>query len=81
MVFQKFRVFGRHIFNLYETYPLLMNSFAGGVVYMAGEITSQLQHQEIGGKGFSDLTNDNWYKIQQIGGLGAIENGLGMLTW
>lgn len=76
MVFHHFRSFGRQIFIMYETYPLIMNTIAGGIVYIAGEITSQLQNKNI-----NNFSQENWNQIMQIGLLGAGENGLAMLTW
>lgn len=76
MVIHQFRNFGRQIFRMYEAYPLLMNTIAGGVVYMAGEITSQLQHRP-----FKYFKQEHWNQIMQITLLGAGENGIAMLTW
>lgn len=77
MVFHHFKNFGRQIFIMYETYPLIMNTIAGGTVYIAGEITSQLQDKE----NINKLKQENWNQIMQIGLLGAGENGLAMLAW
>lgn len=37
-----FRTFGRQIFKLYEEYPLTLNSIVGGIVYVGGELTTQV---------------------------------------
>jgi hypothetical protein len=79
MFFNKFRKFGRQIFNLYESRPLLMNSIAGAVVYVGGELTVQVQESPTTSK--VDVKNFDWSRIAKIGTLGAAENGYVMLTW
>lgn len=71
-----FSRFGRQIFHLYETHPIVMNSIVGGTVYVAGEYTVQTQSKDV--RFFKD---DNWKKLANIGALGAVENGVVMLTW
>ncbi len=71
-----FSRFGRQIFKLYETRPLVMNSVVGGVVYVAGEYSVQTQTKDVR---FFDT--ENWSKLGQLGALGATENGLVMMKW
>ena len=70
MVLIYFRKFGRQIFAYYDKYPLLMNSIAGGTVYVAGELVVQIHSPSENGK-----VNLDWKKVGEIGTLGAIENG------
>lgn len=72
----KWRRFGREIFWLYEQYPLTMNTLSGGVLYAAGEATSQLYITKR-----EKFTNEGYKQILQIGCLGAFENGFMMSTW
>lgn len=71
-----FSKFGRQIFKLYETRPLLMNSIVGGSVYVAGEYTVQTQSKDA-----RFFTWENYSKLGQLGALGAAENGLVMMKW
>jgi hypothetical protein len=73
---QRFRSFGRQIFRLYEDHPLVMNTVAGGVVYVAGEVSSQAQTKDL-----KNFTRGNWEQVFHLGLLGAGENGIAMLTW
>lgn len=50
-----------------------MNSVTGCVVYIAGEVTSELNNCE--------LTDVNWRKVGGLGVLGMLENGVLMLGW
>ena len=101
MVFSRF---GRQIFKLYETRPLLMNSVVGGTVYFAGEITVQLINasdmasikdrtmkdaisekmtsgvESLKAK-FSILKSLDLKVAGELGALGAVENGIVMLSW
>jgi hypothetical protein len=72
------RAFGRHIFKLYEERPLLMNSIAGGSVYITSEVIVQLQMRPKN-KTISDSIDTK--KVLEIGTLGMIENGVLMLAW
>ena len=71
-----FTRFGRQIFKLYESRPLLMNSIIGGTVYVAGEYTVQTQQKDV-----RFFNVENWLKLGQLGALGAAENGLVMMNW
>eukprot|EP01038_Epipyxis_sp_PR26KG_P012609 gene12609-16906_t len=89
MVVHHFRQFGRRIFSLYDTHPLSMNSFAGGTVYILGEMVSQNQTpvppSPKGGSNESinseNVQRFDWRKIGQVGALGAAENGIFMYSW
>jgi hypothetical protein len=76
MASQRFRTFGRQIFRLYEDHPLVMNTIAGGGVYVAGEVSSQLQTKDL-----KKFTISDCEQVLEIGVLGAVENGVAMLTW
>jgi hypothetical protein len=73
----KWRRFGREIFRIFEMHPLMMNTIAGGVLYAAGEATTQMTSTN---KSHA-FTREDCKKILQIGALGSIENGLMMSAW
>jgi len=77
--FHQFRNFGRLIFSYYEKYPLIMNSAAGGTVYVAGELIVQLQNSKE--SNWKSLQSLQWKRIGEIGALGSVENGMFMLAW
>jgi hypothetical protein len=67
---------------LYEKYPLAMNSFVGGMVYAGGELAVQ----KIADHDQESKNNDRSFqydmgKVRELGLLGAVENGVIMLTW
>ena len=78
MMFKNFRSFSRQVFAYYDKYPLMMNTIAGGTVYVAGELVVQSHSSSS-----STLTNNkiDWKKVGEIGTLGSIENGLFMTAW
>ena len=53
------RGFGRRIFDLYDKYPLLMNSLSGGFVYSIGEIIAQDLVKKNKGKEKFEVKNDS----------------------
>jgi hypothetical protein len=53
-----------------------MNTIAGGGVYVAGEVSSQLQTKDL-----KKFTISDCEQVLEIGVLGAVENGVAMLTW
>ena len=89
--------FGRYIFSLYESHPILLNSVIGGTVYFAGELTAQVNQSSPQRKRelSESVTNPvdftkklqwhvnkiDWNRAQYLGALGAVENGIFMLTW
>lgn len=92
-----YRSFGRYIFNLYESHPITLNSIIGGTVYIAGEVTAQVNQKSVQCKrelsesatNSPDLAkkllwhakNIDWDRARYLGVLGAVENGIFMLTW
>jgi hypothetical protein len=85
-----FRSFGRQIFQLYERYPLLCNSVAGGTVYFASETVVQVQALRDEAPSSSSGAKPSWWaclkvvdwkRVTEIGALGSMENGIVMLTW
>jgi len=78
MAGRRIKNFGRTIFNLYERRPLLMNSFAGGIVYVSSEVIVQVQQKPINKTAVDAIDIP---KVVEIGTLGVLENGVFMLTW
>lgn len=83
----KIRGFGRQIYNLYESYPLTMNTLAGGTVFSLGEVVVRVQQAREQSAGHNKgvlliLRSDiDWYRTAEIGALGCVLNGVGMLYW
>ena len=76
MVVHHFRQFGRRIFSLYDSHPLMMNSITGGVVYVMGETITQYNSPS-----YKDKCVIDWSLVCQIGLLGSAENGILMSMW
>ena len=63
-----------------------MNSFVGGSVYIGGEVFVQQQNDVkiypcLVPQLWDEMKKFNWSLIGQVGLLGAMENGVVMLTW
>ena len=68
----KIKHFGRLIFDYYEKYPLLMNSLAGGYVFLASELVVQVQSQRENRKSSgssSSISSNNNIGSSSNGGL------------
>lgn len=78
MSITRIRGFGRYMFSLYEKRPLLMNSCAGGTVYITSEIIVQVQNKPKDKTIFESIDKT---KVSEIGALGVLENGILMSWW
>jgi len=79
MPFAQFKSFGRRIFTMYDTYPLLANSIVGGSVYGLSETIIQYNNSKE--REGSLREKIDLRRVRDIGLLGSLENGVLMTTW